>query len=117
MLRTRSGPKIPAAGLLEGLIFRLVTNVFIMANMSYLPNFRSLEPPHGQEEAPVVHGLGHGHHGDQVLRIHTGTAMRASKPSETSSRTASAPRSGSVVAVFTDGSSSEPQIGERENSN
>ena len=28
---------------------------FLMANMPYLPNFRSLEPPHGLEEAPVVH--------------------------------------------------------------
>ena len=49
---------------LRGLIFRLATYVFIMANMSYLPNFRSLEPPHGLEEAPVVHQLGHGHHGE-----------------------------------------------------
>ena len=31
---------------------------------SYLPNFKSLEPPHGLEEVPVVHRLGHGHHGE-----------------------------------------------------
>ena len=36
---------------------------FLMANMPYLPNFRSLDPPHGLEEAPVVHRLGHGHLG------------------------------------------------------
>ena len=28
---------------------------FLMANMPYLPNFRSLVPSHGLEEAPVVH--------------------------------------------------------------
>ena len=53
---TRSGPKIPAVGLLGGgFLFGLDKFGHLMANMSYLPNFRSLEPPHGLEEAPVVH--------------------------------------------------------------
>ena len=37
---------------------------FLMAIMPYLPNFRSLGPSHGLEEAPVVHRLGHGHVGE-----------------------------------------------------
>ena len=50
----------------------------------------------------------------QVLRNHTGTAIRASKPSEKSTRMASAPSVLSVEAVIADESSIEPQIGERE---
>ena len=30
---------------------------FVMANLPYIQNFRSLELPHGLEEAPVVHQL------------------------------------------------------------
>ena len=33
----------------------------VIAKGHYQPKFRSLGPPHGQEEAPVVHGLGPGH--------------------------------------------------------
>ena len=50
----------------------------------------------------------------QVLRNHTGTTIRASKPSEKSTRMASALSVRSVVAVFVVGSSIQPQIGERE---
>ena len=39
---------------------------FLMAKIQYLPNFRPLGPPHGLEEAPVVHGLGPGHFGEVV---------------------------------------------------
>ena len=39
---------------------------FLMAKIQYLPNFRPLGPPHGLEEAPVVHGLGPGHLGEVV---------------------------------------------------
>ena len=53
---TRSGPKIPAVGPFGGgFLFGLDKFGHLMVNMPYLPNFRSLEPPHGLEEAPVVH--------------------------------------------------------------
>ena len=55
-LKTRSGPKIPAVGPFGGgFLFGLDKFGHLMVNMPYLPNFRSLEPPHGLEEAPVVH--------------------------------------------------------------
>ena len=54
--KTRSGPKIPAVGPFGGgFLFGLDKFGHLMVNMPYLPNFRSLEPPHGLEEAPVVH--------------------------------------------------------------
>ena len=37
--------------------------VHLVANLPYLPNFRSLGPYHGPEEAPVVLQLGPGHLG------------------------------------------------------
>ena len=37
---------------------------FLMANMTYLLNFRSLGPPYGPEEAPVVPQLGPSHLGE-----------------------------------------------------
>ena len=53
---TRFGPKIPAVGPFGGgFLFGLDKFGHLMVNMPYLPNFRSLEPPHGLEEAPVVH--------------------------------------------------------------
>ena len=39
---------------------------FLMAKIQDIPNFRPLGPPHGLEEAPVIHGLGPGHFGDVV---------------------------------------------------
>ena len=36
---------------------RSVELIFFMANLPYIQNFRSLELPHGLEEAPVVHQL------------------------------------------------------------
>ena len=53
---TRSGPKIPAVGPFGGgFLFGLDKFGHLMADMPYLPNFRSLDPPHGLEEATVVH--------------------------------------------------------------
>ena len=37
---------------------------FLMANMPYLPNFRSLAPPHGLKEAPAIYKLDHGDLGE-----------------------------------------------------
>ena len=31
---------------------------FLITNMSFLQNFKTLQPPHGLEEAHVVHRLG-----------------------------------------------------------
>ena len=51
--KTRSGPKIPAVGPFGGrFLFGLDKFGHLMVNMPYLPNFRSLEPPHGLEEPP-----------------------------------------------------------------
>ena len=36
---------------------------FVMANLFYIQSFRSLELPHGLEEAPVVHQLDPDHLG------------------------------------------------------
>ena len=33
----------------------------LIANIPYLPKFRSLAPPHGLEEAPIVHQPGPDH--------------------------------------------------------
>ena len=42
---------------------------FVMANFPYIQNFRSLELPHGLEEAPVVHQLDPDHLGGVIFII------------------------------------------------
>ena len=64
-LSTRSGPKIPAVEPFGGeCLFRWDKFGHHMANVPYLPNFRSLGPLHDLEEALVGHWLGPGHLGE-----------------------------------------------------
>ena len=42
---------------------------FVMANLPYIQNFRSLELPHGLAEAPVVHQLDPDHLGGVIFII------------------------------------------------
>ena len=69
--------------------------------------------PHLKEHVQIFHIM---YSGIQVLRNHTGTAIRASKPSEKSSKRSSAPSVLSVEAVIVDESSVAAQIDERVNS-
>ena len=42
---------------------------FVMANLPYIQHFRSLELPHGLEDAPVVHQLDPDHLGGVLFII------------------------------------------------